>query len=167
MGARHATFIHAPAVTLTVQKALSVTGAVETDNEIQVARLGTNKAYSMSTSVRVREIADYGKPTEHVLPEDHGPGYVWRTFTVTRLEQRDDGVYVEMEMIGMSRGIPVLFRWLIQPLAERLPRTILATTLQDTRDAVSEETKPASLKAQTMAQAVTRGRPRSIVQPNH
>ena len=26
--------------------------------------------------------------------------YVWRTFSVTRLEQRDDGVYVEMEMAG-------------------------------------------------------------------
>ena len=150
-----------------MNKVFSVTGAVETDNDIHIARLGADRAYSMSTSIRVQEIADYGQSSEHTLPEDHGPGYVWRTFTVTRLEQRDDGVYVEMEMIGMSRGIPVLFRWLIQPLAERLPRTILATTLQDTRDAVSEETKPASLKAQTMAQAVTRGRPRSIVQPNH
>ena len=45
---------------------------------------------------------------------------------------------MEMEMIGMSRGIPVLLRWLIQPLAERLPRNVLTETLRETRDAVSK-----------------------------
>ena len=144
---------HEKVTLLMMQKAFSVTGAVETDNEVQIARLGADRAYSLSTSVRVQEIADYGEPSEHALPEDHGPGYVWRTFNVTRLEQRDDGVYIEMEMIGMSRGIPMVFRWLIQPLAERLPRSMLVTTLQDTRDAVSQEIKAASLKTQSMAQA--------------
>ena len=128
------------------QKALSVTGAVETDNEIQIARLGAGRAYSLTTSVRVREIADYGKPSEHALPEDHGPGYVWRTFNVTRLEQRDDGVYIEMELIGLSRGIPWAFRWLIQPLAERLPRNILRATMNETRDALNQRINAATLE---------------------
>jgi hypothetical protein len=144
---------HEKVTLLMVQKAYSVTGAVETDNEIQVARLGADRAYSLSTSVRVQEIADYGQPRERALAEDHGPGFVWRTFSITRLEQRDEGVYVEMEMIGMSRGIPMLFRWLIQPLAERLPRNLLAATLEDTRDAVSQATQVASLKTQTLVQA--------------
>ena len=61
---------------------------------------------------------------------------------------------MEMEMIGMSRGIPVLLRWLIQPLAERLPRNTVQATLQDTRDAVSQEINAALLKTQSMAQAV-------------
>jgi hypothetical protein len=137
---------------LMTTKALSVTGAVESDNEIQIVRLDGNRAYSLSTSVRVQEIADYGKPREHALPEDHGPGYVWRTFNITRLQQRDGGVYIEMEMIGMSRSIPMLLRWLIQPLTERLPMNTLLATLQDTRDAVSQETKTASLKTKSMAQ---------------
>ena len=117
------------------QKAYSVTGAVETDDEIQIARLGADKEYSLSTSVRVQAIADYGRPSEHLLPKDHGPGYVWRTFSVSRLEQRDDGVYVEMEMIDLSRGMPWAFRWLIQPLTERLPGNMLLATLKETRDA--------------------------------
>ena len=141
---------------LMMQKAFSVTGAVETDDEVQIVRLGADRAYSLSTSLRVQEIADYGQPSKHTLPENHGPGYVWRTFNVTRLEQRDDGVYVEMEMLAMSRGIPVAFRWLIQPLAERLPRNILLATLKDTRDAVSQEIKAASLKTRTKAQAAAR-----------
>jgi hypothetical protein len=138
---------------LMVQKALSVTGAAETDDEVRVAKVGDDRIYSLSTSVRVREIADYGKPNQHALPEDHGPGYVWRTFNITRLEQRDDGVYVELEMLALSRGIPALLRWLIQPLAEHLPRDILQATLQDTRDAVSQVMKMTSLKTQRTALA--------------
>jgi hypothetical protein len=144
-------------------KAYSVTSAVETDDDVKITRLGADRAYSVSTSVRVQTIADYGEPSEHMLPQDRGPGYVWRTFSVTRLEQLDGGVYIEMEMIGMSRGIPLAFRWLIQPLAERLPRSMLMTTLQDTREAVSQETKSVSLKAQATAQAALRRRPSEIV----
>jgi hypothetical protein len=144
---------HAKVTLLVVQKSYSVTGAVETDSDIQIARVGADRVYSMSTSVRVQAIADYGQPGEHALPEDHGPGYVWRTFMVTRLEQRDDGVYVEIQVAALSRGIPWGFRWLIQPLAERLPRNLLLTVLQDTRDALSPEIKAASLKTQNMAQA--------------
>jgi len=122
---------------LMVQKAYSVTAAVQADDEIQTVRLNADRAYSLSTSLCVREIADYGKPNEHALPEDQGPGYVWRTFTVTRVEQRDGGTYAEIEMIALSRGIPWAFRWLMQPLAERLPRNTMAAMLQDTREAVN------------------------------
>jgi hypothetical protein len=143
---------HEKVTLLMLQKTFSVTAAVETDNEVHIVRLDAGRAYSLSSSLRVQEIADYGQPGEHALPEDHGPGYVWRTFTISRLEQRNDGVYVETEMIGMSRSIPVELRWLVSPLAERLPRSILLATLQDTWDAVSEEIKATSFKTQTIAQ---------------
>jgi len=123
---------------LMVQKAYSVTAAVEADDEIQTIRVNADRAYSLSASLCVHEIAAYGKSNEHVLPEDQGPGYVWRTFTVTRLEQRDGGTYAEIEMIALSRGIPWGFRWLMQPLAEHLPRNIVAAMLEDTREAVSQ-----------------------------
>jgi hypothetical protein len=136
-------------------KAYSVTSAVETDDDVKITRLGASRAYSLSTSVRVQTIADYGEPSEHMLPEDHGPGYVWRTFSVTRLEQLDGGVYMEMEMNDLSRGIPWEFRWLIEPLAERMPRAMLVTKLQDARDAVSQKIRAASLKTPSMTQAAT------------
>jgi len=135
---------HEKVTLLMVQKDYSVIAAVETDNAVDIARLDADRAYSFSSSARVQEIADYGKPSEHALPEDRGSGYVWRMFTLTRVEQRDDGVYVEMELMGLSRGIPLAFRWLVQPLAERLPRNILRAILKDTRDAVSEGIKEGS-----------------------
>ena len=137
---------------LMMQKTFSVTAAVETENEVRIVRLDANRGYSISHSVRVQEIADYGQPREHALPEGQGPGYVWRVFSVSRLERRDGGVYVEMETIAMSRGIPLALRWMIKPLVEALPRNTLLATLTDTRDAVGDEIQAASVKTQTIAQ---------------
>ena len=138
---------------LMMQKTFSVTAAVETENEVRIVRLDANRGYSISHSVRVQEIADYGRPRERALPEGQGPGYVWRVFSVSRLERRDGGVCVEMETIAMSRGIPLALRWMIKPLVEAMPRKVMLATLTDTRDAVVDEIQAPSMKTQTVAQA--------------
>jgi hypothetical protein len=142
---------------LMMQKAFSVTGAVETDDEIHITKLDANRIYSVNTSVRVQEIANYGRLDERLLPEGQGPGYVWRTLGITRLEQRDGGVYVEMETIALSRGVPVGFRWLIEPLTERLPRNLMFKTLNDTGAAVRRETQSTSDTNQDIARNGTDG----------
>lgn len=121
---------------LAVQKAFSVTAAVETDEEIQTARLSADRVCITADSVRIDEIADYGQLGEHVFPEGRRPGYVWRAMIVQRVEQRDGGVYVELETISLSRGIPVEVRWLIKPLANDLPRNMMTDLLDETRTAV-------------------------------
>jgi hypothetical protein len=129
---------------LLVGKAVGVIGAVDTDDEIQIVQVDSDRCYSVSNSVRAQEISDYGKPSEHLLPQDQGPGYVWRTFGVTRLMQRDGGVYLEMETVSLSRGIPWEFRWLVAPVTEHLPRTVMTQTLNDTREAVKKAAQAAS-----------------------
>ena len=124
---------------LGVQKAFLVTAAVETDNQVQVVRLNREKIYIMSDALRVQEIADFGQPGEHPFPEDRRPGYVWRSFVLQRIEQRDGGVYVELETIALSRGIPVGFGWLIKQVTDELPRRLMLETLNDTRTAVQQE----------------------------
>lgn len=123
------------------QRAFSVTAAVETEDQVQVVRLSPTKAYITSNAVRVQEIANYGQPTEHVFPENRRPGYVWREVTVQRLEARDGGVYVEWEMIVLSRGIPTAFRWLIKPLTDELPRKMMLDLLDETLTAVKQESR--------------------------
>lgn len=129
---------------LLVGKALGVTGAVDTDDEIQTVKLDATRNYSVSNSVRAQEISDYGKSSERLLPQDQGPGYVWRTFGITRLMERDGGVYLETETVTLSRGIPWAFRWLVEPVTERLPRSIMTQTLNHTREAVKRAANPAS-----------------------
>jgi hypothetical protein len=126
---------------LVVQRALGVTGAVEADDEIHIVKLDARRVFSLSNATRVQEIVDYGQPEERLPLENQGPGYVWRTASITRLEQRDGGVYIEMEMISLSRGIPIGFGWLIKPLIEHMPRTLMLETLKDTRNAVGERIK--------------------------
>ena len=121
---------------LAVQKAFSVTAAVETDEDIQIVRPATNQVCITANSVDIREIANYGQPSEHTFSEERRPGYVWRALIVQRLEQRDGGVYVELETISLSRGIPIEVRWLIKPLTDDLPRKLMIDTLNDTRTAV-------------------------------
>ena len=137
---------------LMVQKAFSVTGAAQADEEIQTIKLDADRMYSLSRSVHVQEIANYGREDQRLLPEGRGPGYVWRMFGITRIEQRDDGVYVEMETIALSRGIPVTFRWLIKPLTEKLPRNIMFEMLNDTGAAVKQAIEPVSDKNQDVVQ---------------
>jgi len=121
------------------QKAFSVTAVVKTEEQVQVVRLSPKKAYITSSAIRIQEIADYGRPTEHPFPESRRPGYVWREVTVQRLEERDGGVYIELETIVLSRDIPHGFRWLIKPLVDELPRKLMLDTLNDMRTAVLHE----------------------------
>lgn len=124
---------------LAVQKAFSVTAAVDTDEEIRIARPAPDRVCITANSARIREIANYGQPSEHVFPEDRTPGYVWREVIVERLQQRDGGVYVELETITLSRGIPVEVRWLIKPLTDELPRKMMRDILEETRTAARQE----------------------------
>ena len=138
---------------LVVQRAFGVTGAVEADNEVHIIKLDARRVYSLSNATRVQEIVDYGQPEERLPSKNQGPGYVWRTVSMNRLEQRDGGVYIEMEMISLSRGIPLGVGWLIKPLVEHMPRTVMLETLKDTRNAVTERSKRDSGQDQKVAQS--------------
>ena len=70
------------------------------------------------------------------MPENEGSGLIWRLFGITRFEERDGGVYVELEAIVLSRDIPASLRWLIEPIVRRVAKGSLAISLQQTRDAV-------------------------------
>lgn len=62
---------------------------------------------------RLREIADYDTPSQHVLPENRGTRLIWRLHSFTRFEERDGGVYIEIEVVALSRDIPAALRWMI------------------------------------------------------
>lgn len=140
------------------QKVFSVTAAVDTEDQVQVVRLDPKKAYIKSSAVRIQEIADYGQPTQHPFSQRQRPGYVWRQFGVERLEESDGGVYVELETVVLSRGIPAGFRWLVKPLADELPRNLMLETLNDTRTAILQGAQLSrSQRAALNTEPVTRG----------
>jgi len=52
------------------------------------------------------------------------------------LEQRDGGVYVEMEVAALSRDIPVAVRLVVDPIVRRVARSSMLTSIKQTQDAV-------------------------------
>jgi hypothetical protein len=97
--------------------------------------------YSISETTSIQEISGYGTDNQHRLPQDEGMGLIWRTYSITRLEERDGGVYIEMEAIVLSRDIPMSLRWIVNPIVRRISRSSLTTSLGQTRGAVQSATK--------------------------
>ena len=100
--------------------------------------------YSISESTRIQEIAGYGTDGQHMLPEDEGTGLIWRTYSITRYEERDGGVYIELQAIVLSRDIPFILRYVVSPIVRRVSREALMTSLHQTQEAVRTSKLPAS-----------------------
>jgi len=76
-----------------------------------------------------------------MLPEDEGTGLIWRLASIARLEERDGGVYVQNQVVTLTRDIPTGLGWLIEPFITNIPRETLEFTLQATRKAVLNTAK--------------------------
>lgn len=118
--------------------------ALDSDYQCWYTRVDDRHWYSISEAKRIREVADYGTASQHALPQDKGTGLIWRLYSIARYEERDGGVYVEVEAIALSRDIPSSLRWLIDPIVRRISRSSLATSLQQTEDAVLSGTNSLS-----------------------
>ena len=55
---------------------------------------------------------------------------------MSRFEERDGGVYVEIEAIALSRDVPVEFRMVAYPIIKKVSQSALETSLDQTRKAV-------------------------------
>ena len=117
-------------------KAGFVNTTLDTEYESRFLQVNERCWFSLSESTHIRETEDYGTTAEHELPEGTGKGLIWRLFTVTRYEQRDGGVYVEIEAMALSRNMPVSLRWMVEPIVRRISQNSLATSLRQTGNAV-------------------------------
>jgi len=110
--------------------------ALDCDYRTTYVRLDEHRWYSVSDSTRIQEISEYGTRSQHILPENHGTGLIWRLHTVTRFEERDGGVYIELEAVALSRDIPSGVRWMVEPVVRRVSRSALSTSLRSTASAM-------------------------------
>jgi hypothetical protein len=122
---------------LLMNKGLLLRTALESEYESSYADAGSHKRYSIATAVRLQEVEDPGQASERKLPADEGSGYVWRLHNIARYEEADGGVYVEMEVMALSRDIPAAARWLVDPIVRRTSKGAMLTSFRQTLDAVS------------------------------
>jgi hypothetical protein len=121
-----------------VNKSVVAKTALDTDCEASYIRVDDRHWYGVSNTIHIQEVDKFGTPAQRTLPEDEGTGLIWRLSSITRLEERDAGVYAELEAIALSRDIPAAFRLFVTPIVRRVSRDSLATSLHQTKVAIDD-----------------------------
>jgi hypothetical protein len=100
------------------------------------------KAYSHSISTKIAEVKDADHPDGEEWTVGQGRGYLWRLNTYWRFEEKDNGVYMQCEVLSLTRDIPFGLGWLLKPLVTKIPRESLSRALERTRIAALEQLTP-------------------------
>jgi hypothetical protein len=123
-----------------------VTVVLDTAYDIRFGRLDPQHGYTISRSTGISEIGSPGAPGEHALEASEEHGFLWRLNTYWSYEERDGGLYLQVESISLTRTIPRGMGWIIQPFIESIPRDSLEFTLRSTCNAL-ENGQPLNLDA--------------------
>lgn len=113
--------------------------ALNSEHDVRYYRDSPARAHSRSSSLRIAQVDDAGRPGEHEKPPGHDDGLLWKMETWWRMEERDGGVYLQNEAVSLTRDIPAGLGWLVGPFVTSIPRDTLTFTLQATRKAVAEK----------------------------
>lgn len=113
-----------------------ITVVLNTEHDIQYFHDGPGRAHSRSSAVRIAEVENAGKKDEREIPPGEDGGFLWRMETWWRMEERDGGVYVQSDVVSLTRDIPMVLKWMIEPFVTSIPRETLSATLVATRKAV-------------------------------
>jgi hypothetical protein len=138
-----------------LKKALFVTAVMDADYKASYFERNDKSRYGFVWTTRIQDVVNYGQPSESKLAPGTGNGFLWRLFSMSRFEERDGGVYIELEAMALSRTVPGYLTWIVNPLVSRLSQTSLITSLTQTREAVRslsqrarESCHPGDLKAE-------------------
>lgn len=118
-----------------------ITVVTDTIHEIDFVALGEKRLFVKSRCNHVREVENAGKPTEEVLPEDKDNGFLWAMNSYWRMEQEEDGVYVECEAITLARKIPFGLAAMIGPIVNSFAAESVTNTLKAKRRVIAETSR--------------------------
>ena len=120
-----------------------VTVIMNANFDVRDAQFGSGRFQTVSKSTRIAEVENPDSPNEHEKPVGNDHGYMWRLYTYWRIEEKDGGVYVQNESVSLSRTVPALLAFIVNPLVKSIPRNVLVHLLIDTRNAVVQaQAKP-------------------------
>jgi hypothetical protein len=113
-----------------------VTVVLNTEHDVQYFLDSDTKAHSRSSAVRIAQVENAGKSGEREKTPGDDDGFLWRMETWWRMIEADGGVYVQSEVVSLTRDIPAGLGWLIGPYVTSIPKESLAFTMEATRKAV-------------------------------
>jgi len=126
-------------VQMRVRQKHVLTVVLDTSYDVSFGHLDAKHGFSTSRSTRVAEIANAGSAEEHALSDAESHGFLWRLNTYWSSEERDGGLYIQIESVSLTRSIPTGLGWVIGPFVESVPRESLEFTLRATSNALRRQ----------------------------
>lgn len=114
---------------------------------VRFSPVDAERVSSRSYSTRIAELENPDRPEEREYPIGRGHGFLWRLNSYWRLEQKDGGVYAQLEYVALSRNVPTGLGWLVHPIVRRISRESLSRLLNATRGATAGKLPGASGEA--------------------
>jgi hypothetical protein len=113
-----------------------ITVVLNTEHDVNYFRDAPDLAHSRSSATHIAEVDNAGKWNEREKPRDDDNGFLWGMETWWRFEEKDGGVYIQSEVVSLTRDIPAGLSWMIGPFVAAVPKESLTFTLDATRKAV-------------------------------
>lgn len=115
-----------------------LTVVMDTTYDVTFGKLDPQQGYSLSRSTKIAEIASPGTNNEHALSPEEEHGFLWRLNSYWSYEEKDGGLYMQIESISLTRSIPVGLGWVVRPFVESVPKESLEFTLRATCNALKK-----------------------------
>jgi len=125
-------------VEMRVRQQHVLTVVMDTAYDVKFGKLDGKHGYSVSRSTGIEEIDQPDTKHERALGPGEEHGFLWRLNTYWSYEERDGGLYLQIESISLSRSIPTGLGWAIGPFIESVPRESLEFTLRSTCQALQK-----------------------------
>jgi hypothetical protein len=122
--------------TMRVRQRHVITVVMDTSYEVTFAWLDPRHGYSISRSTQISEIESPGTRNERAMDAQEEHGFLWRLNTYWSYEERDGGLYMQIESVSLTRSIPHGLGWAIGPFVESAPRESLEFTLRSACNAL-------------------------------
>jgi len=120
------------------QKAI-LTAVFNAEFDVSYFPLDENRTHSRSYSTRIAELENPDRSNEREKPIGKDRGFLWRLNSYWRFQEKDGGVYVQLESVALSRSVPALLAWVVNPLLKSIPREYLSRLLTSTRVALTNK----------------------------
>jgi len=116
-----------------------VTTVYNTEFNVDYQLPDSARGYCFARAVRIAEVQNPGKPDEKELSVGNDHGYMWRLNLYTRYLEKDNGVYVQIEFVALSRDAPGIVGWLANPYIRSIPAAYLTNYVRTTQRTLSSQ----------------------------
>jgi hypothetical protein len=113
-----------------------ITVVMDATYDISYGHLDAGHGYSVSRSTQIDEIEGVGTRAEQPLGPGEEHGFLWRLNTYWSYEERDGGLYLQVEAVSLTRSVPRGLGWAIGPYVQSIPRESLEFTLHSAVNAL-------------------------------